>query len=203
MMMMKTSVVFLAIAVLSAAVQGFILKIDPKAEECFYENVPKDENVHVVFQVLEGGDMDISFSVMDADKNTLISESGRTQGKYDFKAAKDGYYKICFRNDMGSFSSREISMDINVGDGVKTAFDRNKDSLSPLEERIVTLSDGIRTIKEDQEYILMQDIAHKHINDRTNLKVLYWFVFQLILILSLGAWQVYYVTRFFEVKRVV
>ena len=41
------------------------------------------------------------------------------------------------------------------------------------------------------------------VNDRTNMKVLYWFVFQLILILSLGAWQVYYVTRFFEVKRVV
>ena len=41
------------------------------------------------------------------------------------------------------------------------------------------------------------------VNDRTNKKVLYWFAFQLILILSLGAWQVYYVTRFFEVKRVV
>ena len=160
--MMKVSVMFFVVAVLSVAVRGFILSIDPKAEECFYENVPKDQNVHVVFHVLGGGDMDISFSVSDPDHHTLISESGRTQGKYDFKSSKDGYYKICYKNDMSSFSKREISMDINVGEGVKTAFDANKDSLTPLEEQIVRLSDGIQTIKEDQEYILMKDIAHKH-----------------------------------------
>ena len=159
---MKVSVMFLVVAVLSVAVRGFVLSIDPKAEECFYENVPKDQNVHVVFHVLGGGDMDISFSVTDPDQHTLISDSGKFEGKYDFKAAKDGYHKICFRNDMSSFSSREISMDINVGDGVKTAFDRNKDVLSPLEDQIVTLSDGIQAIKEDQEYILMKDIAHKN-----------------------------------------
>lgn len=160
MSLKKISVVFL-VAILSV-VHGFVLNIDPKAEECFFEKVPKDQNVHIVFHVLQGGDMDISFSVADPDKNTLISESGKSEGKYDFKAAKEGHYKICFKNDQGSFTKREISMDINVGDGVKTAFDRNKDVLSPLEDQIVSLSDGIQTIKEDQEYILMRDIAHKN-----------------------------------------
>lgn len=30
-----------------------------------------------------------------------------------------------------------------------------------------------------------------------------WFVFQLMLIVALGVWQVVFVTRFFEVKRIV
>lgn len=162
-MSLKKFVVCLVVAVAAiGAAHGFVLDIDPRSEECFYENVLQDQNVHVVFHVLEGGDMDIGFEVTDPDKQTLIAEPGKFEGKYDFKAAKAGYYRICFKNDMTTFSRKQISMDINVGDGVRTAFNPNKDALSPLEDQIVALSDGIQTIKEDQEYILMRDIAHKN-----------------------------------------
>jgi len=86
-------------------------------------------------------------------------------------------------------------------DSIDTGFaPEGGDPLTPLEESVLALSQGVQNVKDDQEYMLMRDIAHKSITDSTNRRVLLWFIFELALILALGLWQVFYVRRFFEVK---
>lgn len=41
------------------------------------------------------------------------------------------------------------------------------------------------------------------VNKSTNRRVIVWFIFELLLIVALAVWQVYYLKKFFEVKRVV
>jgi hypothetical protein len=41
------------------------------------------------------------------------------------------------------------------------------------------------------------------VNDSTNRRVTWFYIFEFTTILALGIWQVYYVRRFFEVKRAV
>lgn len=41
------------------------------------------------------------------------------------------------------------------------------------------------------------------VNESTNARVLWWSIFEALVLVAMSAWQVYYLRRFFEVKRVV
>lgn len=43
----------------------------------------------------------------------------------------------------------------------------------------------------------------KTVNESTNARVLWWSIFEALVLVAMSAWQVYYLRRFFEVKRVV
>lgn len=199
-------VVLAAVVSLSGEAEGFITTIGAHAVECFREDAPKGENVKLLFQVLDGGDLDVDFEILDPAGGRVFDGQRQTEGKYDFRAAQSGQYRFCFSNGHSSSADKRLSVDVTVGDAVDTGFahaTEDGDPLSPLEESVLALSQGVQDVKDDQEYMLMRDIAHKSVTDATNRRVLLWFVFELVLILSLAFWQVFYVRRFFEIKRAV
>lgn len=93
-----------------------------------------------------------------------------------------------------------------------------------LEEKLDTaqvelrdLNAGLRSLRDEQEYLLQREVTHKQstrnqcfiisylylVAESTNKRVMYWFVFQFLLLGSVGYFQIYYLKRFFEVRRVV
>lgn len=98
---------------------------------------------------------------------------------------------------------------------------------SKLEDMIKELSGTLTSIKHEQDYmhvssmrwttnqsILLQfgcfpfpiqvrDRIHRSINESTNSRVVMWSVFEALVLVVMTVGQVYYLKRFFEVKRVV
>lgn len=72
-----------------------------------------------------------------------------------------------------------------------------------LEDMIRELSGSLIGIKHEQEYMHVRDKIHREINEGTNSKVVWWSVFEAAILVFMTAGQVYYLKRFFEVKRVV
>ena len=72
-----------------------------------------------------------------------------------------------------------------------------------LEEQIIELSNGLSAVKHEQEYMTIRDRIHRQINDSTNSRVVLWACFEALLLIAMTLGQVFYLRRFFEVRRVV
>lgn len=72
-----------------------------------------------------------------------------------------------------------------------------------LDDMIRELSGGLVGIKHEQEYMHIRDRIHRDINESTNSKVVWWSVFEAGILILMTCGQIYYLKRFFEVKRVV
>lgn len=72
-----------------------------------------------------------------------------------------------------------------------------------LDDMIRELSGSLVGIKHEQEYMHIRDRIHRDINESTNSKVVWWSVFEAGILVLMTVGQIYYLKRFFEVKRVV
>ena len=57
--------------------------------------------------------------------------------------------------------------------------------------------------KHEQEYMEVRDRIHRAVNDNTNSRVVMWSFFEACVLIAMTVGQVYYLKRFFEVRRVV
>lgn len=68
---------------------------------------------------------------------------------------------------------------------------------------IKTLSTTLGGVKREQEYMQVRDRTHREINESTNSRVVMWSFFEALVLVAMTFGQVYYLKRFFEVRRVV
>lgn len=72
-----------------------------------------------------------------------------------------------------------------------------------LEDMIRELAGTLTGVKHEQEYMNVRDKMHRAINESTNSRVVLWSTFEALILLMMTIGQVYYLKRFFEVRRVV
>jgi len=49
----------------------------------------------------------------------------------------------------------------------------------------------------------MREQTHRNTSESTNGRVLWWSVFECLLLIGMSCWQIFYLRRLFEVKRTV
>lgn len=72
-----------------------------------------------------------------------------------------------------------------------------------LETMLRNLGSALTSVKHEQEYMNVRDKNHRAINESTNKRVVMWSFFESFVLLSMTIGQVYYLKRYFEVRRVV
>jgi hypothetical protein len=82
-------------------------------------------------------------------------------------------------------------------------FNPISDHSNKLTEMIKELSTALVGVKHEQEYMEVRDKIHRKINESTNSRVVMWSFFEAIVLVAMTVGQVYYLKRFFEVRRVV
>lgn len=65
------------------------------------------------------------------------------------------------------------------------------------------LTTALTGVKHEQEYMTVRDRIHHGINEATNSRVVLWSVFEAVVLITMTIGQVYYLKRFFEVRRVI
>jgi hypothetical protein len=65
------------------------------------------------------------------------------------------------------------------------------------------LSDLLAQVKDEQEYIVMRERTHRNTAESTNSRVKWWNMFVIGVVIGESLFQVWWLRRFFEVKRVV
>lgn len=68
---------------------------------------------------------------------------------------------------------------------------------------IKELTVSLTGVKHEQEYMSVRDRIHRSINESTNSRVVLWSFFEAIVLVTMTIGQIFYLKRFFEVRRVV
>jgi len=185
---------------------GFAFEVAPRTEACFYEVVTKEQPIGMMFQVTAGGFLDIDVNVIGPDRKSIYSGTREQDGRYSFSAPLTGSYSFCFSNIMSTVTAKQVQLSVTVGNMQRDQDPSDiasEDEVSPIMDAVVQLEDAIAAIEGDQEYLKMREYAHRNTNESTNDRVVWWSFFEILILLSMSVWQVYYLKRFFEVRRVV
>lgn len=65
------------------------------------------------------------------------------------------------------------------------------------------LSELLAQVKDEQQYIIIRERTHRNTAESTNNRVKWWNMFVIGIVIGESLFQVWWLRRFFEVKRVV
>ncbi|KAH9943398.1 supernatant protein factor C-terminal domain-containing protein [Epithele typhae] len=177
-------------------VSGHMIEVSAGKKECFFEDLHVNDKMTVTYQVGGGGHLDIDFWLADPGNTALAKHIKQSQGTAAITAKKDGRYEYCFSNHMSTVIDKMVSFNVH---GVIYVDD--EDIVSPIEREIRTLSHGLASVKDEQEYIVVRERTHRNTAESSNDRVKWWSILQVLVLFAVVAWQVYYLKSFFEVKR--
>lgn len=82
---------------------------------------------------------------------------------------------------------------------MKLSYSRfRSEHVAPIEREIRLLANGLTSVKDEQEYIVVRERTHRNTAESTNSRVKWWSILQAFVLVSVCAWQVYYLkVRFY------
>ncbi|KAL4953451.1 emp24/gp25L/p24 family/GOLD-domain-containing protein [Aspergillus filifer] len=187
-----------------SSVAAHNIQLRAHSRECFHESLHKDDKMTVSFQVGDrefggSGNLEIDFWVEDPQGNRQYFKQAVSSEDYSFDAHADGKYVYCFSNEGWTSNSKEVSFNVH---GI-VYVPESEMAQDPLETEVRRLLDALAQVKDEQSYIVVRERVHRNTAESTNARVKWWSIFQLAVLIGEGVFQVWWLKRFFEVKRVV
>ncbi|KAL0491542.1 transmembrane emp24 domain-containing protein [Acrasis kona] len=192
---------FLALLVVVHSALCITIKVDPRDEQCFYERVEKqDVKVQVQFQVASGGFLDIDLNIYAPSQNLVHTAARQTEGKYTFVANEQGDYKFCFSNQLSTLTPKTIAFEVHAGDFMDPHLIKI-DNNDPIQKSLMRLTDGMTEVLSEQKFYKIREHSHRDLVEETNTKVVIWSIIEIIVLVLISVWQVFYLRNFFSVKK--
>ncbi|TNY21690.1 emp24/gp25L/p24 family/GOLD-domain-containing protein [Rhodotorula diobovata] len=195
---MRWSLALSALVLVAACARAHTIDLDAGVKECFFEDLHTEDKMTVTYQVAGGGHLDIDFSLTGPGGRIMNEQRKKDTGTHSFTAESDGRYTYCFSNEMSTVSGKTVSFNVH---GIMYVEDDGH--TAPIEREIRQLSAALEAVKDEQEYIVVRERLHRDTAESTNDRVKYWSIVQTVMLFAVCGWQVFYLKRFFEVKRSV
>merc|ERR1712146_335265 len=78
-----------------------------------------------------------------------------------------------------------------------------EDHLGPLEIEMRKLEDKMKQLNKEMMYIRAREAAMRDTNESTNARVLFFSLLSMGTLVGLGLWQVFYLRRFFQQRKLI
>ncbi|EFA77616.1 emp24/gp25L/p24 family protein [Heterostelium album PN500] len=191
--------VVLCLAVVN--VNALTMQIEPKTQECFYEYVENGKTSIILYQVIRGGLLDIDVRIYDPQGNTIFSRlhfDTTMKGRQSFTAATSGAYKLCFNNEMSRFTAKVVTFTWSFEDA-DNSFVKG-DALSPMEQSVQKIERVLQSIVMEQKRMRFREQTNRDTSENTNARVVRWTIIQVLVLVSMGVGQIWYLRRWFDSK---
>lgn len=86
---------------------------------------------------------------------------------------------------------------------ISLSFPLDKTKLDPVQVEIRAINANLRQVRSEGALLLDREQGHKGVASSTKRRVMWWFLTQVLLIGGVSYFQVYYLKRFFETRRLV
>lgn len=201
----RRSKVFALVAILLFSFVNDIsaLSVTVNDEECVYEYVLyENDTISGNFVVVDhdifwsSDHPGIDFTVTGPGENVVHTMKGTSGNKFEFKAPRSGMYKFCFKNP---YSTPEtVSFYIHIGH-IPNEHDLAKDEhLDPINVKISELREALESVTSEQKYLRARDARHRHTNESTQKRVIFYTIGEYLLLILASGLQVVYIRRLFS-----
>ena len=114
-MLQSVGVVSVLVILFTSQVESYFITVDAHAEECFFDKVKSGTKMGLMFEVAEGGFLDIDVRIVGPDGKTIHQGERESNGKYTFAAHMDGVYQYCFSNQMSTMTPKIVAFGMDIG----------------------------------------------------------------------------------------
>jgi len=104
---------------------------------------------------------------------------------------------------MARWTAKVVSFDVIILNGQGKGETLTKTALSPMETSVQRISQSLDDADRDQRHLRVREQKHRDTAESTNGRVLWYSVIESMILVAVSAGQVYYLRKFFEVKRSV
>ncbi|KAF4120571.1 to endosomal cargo receptor Erp3 [Geosmithia morbida] len=196
----------IALFVTNVAATALTYNLQAHEKACFYAETKKDnEKVAFYFAVQSGGSFDVDYTVEGPGNKVILEGEKERQGDFVFTAQKLGIYSFCFNNGMSTFSDKFVDFEISVENESRAQLP-SKQGTSPeqtsvLEESIFKISGQVSTISRNQKHFRTRENRNYSTVQSTEKRIINFSIIQILLIVCMGALQVFVVRFFFQGAR--
>lgn len=167
-MKLTLSILLIVSAMLVQDSEQFFVTIDAHSEECFFDRAIAGVKLGLMFEVVEGGFLDIDVKITGPDGKTIYQGDRETNGKYTFATHTDGVYKYCFSNKMSTMTPKIVMFTMEISEHNQGNENGNKHPVAnmtadhnKLEEMVSELSNALTGVKHEQEYMEVRERIHR------------------------------------------
>merc|ERR1711862_1083426 len=135
-------------------------------------------------------------------KETVVEQTIGPKGRFAFTSQDAGEYNICLK----AGSTRWFgSGALKVGDAGTNDYDEIKalEQLSDLEVSIRKLNDKLVDIRKEQAYFNAREQKLRDTIELANSNAMWFSIFQTLVLIGSGAWQIMHLKSFFKAKKMV
>ncbi|KAI8820301.1 emp24/gp25L/p24 family/GOLD-domain-containing protein, partial [Chytriomyces cf. hyalinus JEL632] len=195
----------LALVQVALASNNYHITMEPQSKHCFFEPMTIGQKLGLSFQVFGSSNLDIDFWVTNPDELIVQSAFRTSTGSFVVDAAKDGTHSYCISNmgHAGNFE-KSVSFSVNGPDEQYKSAEKKaagqkgqEDVKGSLETEVRELANTIQQVNDEQQYIRTRLLRHHATAESTNSRVVYWTIFEGIMIGGVIGYQIYYITQFF------
>eukprot|EP01118_Nematostelium_gracile_P014499 TRINITY_DN5667_c0_g1_i1.p1 TRINITY_DN5667_c0_g1~~TRINITY_DN5667_c0_g1_i1.p1 ORF type:complete len:208 (-),score=33.01 TRINITY_DN5667_c0_g1_i1:600-1223(-) len=198
---------FLLLVCLSSTTFGsLVFQVEPKTSDCFYLFLNYGQNSKINFWITRGGLLDIDLRVHGPNNEQIFAGMQFEASNYEFVARSSGVHSICWNNEMSRWTAKVVEFEVLVDGKLIGSTTSETDVvtpgvLSPLEDSISKIGQYLDNIKGDQKYFRGREQKHRDTAESTNARVFWYSVVESAVLVAISLGQVFYLRRFFEIKR--
>jgi len=176
-------------------------EVVPRFTEILYEDVKVlPSRIRGAYFVSSSQNADIDFTILDPKKKTIFRRNGKKEGIFYFDAGSTGQYTFIFNNRKW-METKQVTLALHCGNSTEE-FLSSKD-LSPMETQIQGADKLLREIQAETRFAYKRQETHYRTTKSNHNKVFYIAIVECLAILGTTAWQVFYIKRLLDNRRII
>ncbi|KNE64819.1 hypothetical protein AMAG_10154 [Allomyces macrogynus ATCC 38327] len=186
-----------------------------KNQRCLSMYIGRNVFVRGEYEIGPGEHQQIDVHVSDAGmhQNQYYKRQNAAtgKGKFAFTTQDHAEVSVCFTNTLtdgfqpSPTLTRNIALTLDTGAEAVSddAFDDKTNHLLPVEIEMRRLESVMEEIVDEMEYLKAREARMRDTNESTNSRVMWFSFISIATLLIVGAWQIFYLRKFFQAKKLI
>jgi len=194
----------------STAGGGITFEIQLGQEKCFKEDLQHDTVVLGEYKLASSFNTYTTIRVFDAVGVEVWKTENAADGTFAFTTDHPGEITVCFLDlpkpgaIVATYNKRQVAFALKTGVEAKDySVVAKKDDLKPLELEVLKLEDVVEELNADLRYLKNREGALRDTNESTNSRILWLSLLSITTLVVLGVFQIYYLKRYFQQKKLI